>query len=388
MDLKKMKIQPILELSGRYLFKGAIIFFLMYMLAQLIIYTKFYYDVHLAKLYVSSEYVPTPLKEEDEKTITWIIHKYLPIHNAGSEWMAHAMNDYLMRQSEYRVNVIVYDTPVVDYERVFIINNKSLIANEHLLTHSAAIMTHHTEEPNAVRTAALIKRPVVCLMHDDGRRKFLSEYSRLSHRKNIYLIHNSNWLKKFYGDFNFESFVLYPPVYWKEYAVESNREYVTLINCNKNKGGETLIRIAKSMPDVQFLGVKGAYNVQSVDRRVPNIKYIEQTNYIKSIYAQTDILLMPSKEESWGRTAIEAMSSGIPVIANPTPGLLESCGEAGIFCKRDDIESWVREIRRLKTDNAYYQSVSEACKRRAVALDPEPQLKAMAEWIRGLKWRD
>jgi len=384
----KLKIRPILEKTARYMINIGLFLFFLYLLAQLIIYIAFFYKLHMSSLYVGPEYKPTALQDEDTKTITWIIHKYLPIHNAGSEWMAHAMNEYLIHNSEYKANVIVYNSPVSDYERVFIATNTSMSTNEHLLTHSALIMTHHTEEPNAVLTSKAVKRPVICLMHDDGRRKFLSEYSRMSHRKNIYLIHNSNWLKKYYGDFNFESFVLYPPVFWKDYITTTTREYVVLINCNRNKGGITLVHIAKAMPDVQFLGVKGAYNVQSVDRKVPNIKYIEQTNYIKSIYAQTDILLMPSKEESWGRTAIEAMSSGIPVIANPTPGLLESCGEAGIFCKRDDIQSWVREIRRLKDDKEHYKRISEACSQRAKNLDPAPQLKAMAEWMSKIKWRE
>ena len=106
------------------------------------------------------------------------------------------------------------------------------------------------------------------------------------------------------------------------------------------------------------------------------------------MYAKTDILLIPSKEESWGRVAVEAMSSGIPVIANPTPGLVESCGEAGIFCKRNDIDSWVREIRRLKTDSEYYKTKSDLCLMRAKELDPEPQLKAMADWLSQLKWQE
>jgi glycosyltransferase involved in cell wall biosynthesis len=97
---------------------------------------------------------------------------------------------------------------------------------------------------------------------------------------------------------------------------------------------------------------------------------------------------MPSKEESWGRVAIEAMSSGIPVIATPTPGLLESCGSAGIFCKRDDIGSWVREIRRLKTDTEYYKSVSEKCFDRAKELDPLSQLTQMEAWLKEIRWRE
>jgi glycosyltransferase involved in cell wall biosynthesis len=155
-----------------------------------------------------------------------------------------------------------------------------------------------------------------------------------------------------------------------------------------NKGGKLLVEIARRMPDVEFLGVKGAYNKQYTTKGIQNLTYMDQTPYIKSVYGKTDILLMPSKEESWGRTAIEAMSSGIPVIAHPTPGLLESCGEAGIFCDRDDINAWIDAIRRLKTDKEYYNSVSEKCRARAKELDPEPQLRKLSSWLKSLTWKE
>jgi glycosyltransferase involved in cell wall biosynthesis len=356
--------------------------FVIYNLAK---YTSFWYNIHGAKLYINHSYTAAPVLEEDLDTVTWIIHKYVPAHNAGSEWMAHAMNKYLIQNEGYRVNVIVNTSPVSEFERVHISQREYTERNEKFIRHSSLILSHHNQEPNAIRTAALAERPIVLLMHDDGRKPYLQEYVRLASRKNIHLIHNSYWLKEYYSIFGFNSIVVHPPVDWREYVTETSREYVVLINCNRNKGGDLLIEIAKEMPDVQFLGVKGAYNKQIVDPRIPNITYIPQTSYIKEIYSKTDILLMPSIEESWGRTAIEAMSSGIPVIANPTPGLLESCGDAGIFCKRV-VGEWVKEIRRLKTDTEYYNSVSSKCKARAKELEPEKQLKSMSQWLKTLKW--
>lgn len=361
----------------------ALLLIFAYAITQIIAYAKFYYKIHTAIPYVRDSYSPTPVSEGN--TFTWIIHKYLPIHNAGSEWMAHSINKYLLEKGSH-VNVIVNTTPVEEFERVKLIYRNDLETVEPAIRNSAVILTHHTNEHNAVRTSAIVKRPVVCVMHDEGRKMYLQEYARLAHRKNIYLIHNSNWLKKFYSIYGFKSFVLYPPVNWREYITETSREYVVLINCNENKGGGLLIDIAKKMPDVNFLGVLGAYNRQIVDNNLSNLTYVKQTSYIKEIYSQADILLMPSRDESWGRTAIEAMSSGIPVIANDAPGLLESCGEAGIYCKRHDLNSWIKTIRRLKTDAAYYKSVSERCSMRAKALDPAPQLQACSEWLATLEW--
>lgn len=76
---------------------------------------------------------------------------------------------------------------------------------------------------------------------------------------------------------------------------------------------------------------------------------------------------MPSESETWGMAGVEAMCSGIPVIAHPTPGLKESLGDAGIFVDRDDIDGWVEQLVRLD-DVREYAAASTAASRRAAEL--------------------
>ena len=329
-----------------------------------------------------------PLTKSDSPTLyTWIIHGYIPDHNAGSEWMAHAMNVYLMREENQKVAVITDKTSVKKYDGIPIVPRTDFIESTKLLEFTKLLFTHHVREPNAINTAILTKTPVVLVCHDDGRYKFIKKYKTIL-PKNLYLIANSEWLKKYYAPLSLPTFVLYPPVYWQDYSVSTTKEFITLINVNLNKGGEVFVKIAKKMPEYRFLGVKGAYNKQYIDTRLNNILYLDSTPEIKNIYSRTGILLMPSKSESWGRTAVEAMSSGIPVIAHPTPGLLESCGNAGIFCDRNDIDSWIKEIRKLKTDSTYYEEKSKACLARSRELDPEPQLANMSKWLSEIKWKE
>lgn len=358
-----------------------------YILWKMMKFGQLYYSLVSAKRYVLNGYKASPVLEEDKETITWLIHMYPPVHNAGAEWMAHAMNRYMVNTAGWKVNVVLNKASVNEFERIVIIDKHNTNFVENSIRHSGVLVSHLDNEPNAVQTAIVAKRPLVLVMHNNYRKKYLSQFIHML-PKNLYLIHNSYWIKDYYSSYNIPSIVVYPPVYWKEYETETSREYVTLINLNKNKGGDVLVKIAKMMPDVKFMGVKGGYDNQILNIHVKNINYVENTSYIKSVYAKTDILLVPSKEESWGRVAVEAMSSGIPVIAHPTPGLLESCGNAGIFCDREDIGAWVAAIRRLKTDADYYKSMSDLSRARAKELDPEPQLKEMAIWLQGLKWQN
>ena len=359
-----------------------LVFFLYYFIK----YIKFYLIIHNAKPYTSKGFKTIPVLEEDLNTVTWLIHMYPPIHNAGAEWMAHAMNNSLVA-SNYKVNVILNKAPLSDFERIHIIDKHKRDLVDSTILHSSLLISHLDMEPEAVQTAVIAKRPIVLVMHNNYRKHFLQEFIRVL-PKNLYLIHNSYWLKEYYSQFNIPSIVVYPPVYWKDYNVETTREYVTLINLNSNKGGHILYNIAKEMPDVKFLGVKGGYDGQIIKKGLPNLTYMDNTSYIQSVYAKTDILLVPSKEESWGRVAVEAMSSGIPVIAHPTPGLLESCGSAGIFCDRDDTAAWIREIRRLKNDGTWREEISQRCLERAKELEPKKQLDEMAKWLSTLKWRE
>ncbi len=161
-----------------------------------------------------------------------------------------------------------------------------------------------------------------------------------------HIIYNSFWLKDLLN-YNFSNFILPPPTDYRYFDLGIDpikNEYITLINLNKNKGGEIFEQIAKAMANKKFLGVIGSYDEQIIPK-LPNVRIVEKSVNIKDYYAITRILVMPSEYESWGITATEAMSSGIPVICTETPGLLENCGKAAIYVKkRDDIKAWVKAI--------------------------------------------
>ncbi len=138
------------------------------------------------------------------------------------------------------------------------------------------------------------------------------------------------------------------------------KDVVCLINCNMNKGGQLFKDLAYKMPDVQFLGVKGGYSDQIIDKHPPsNLHYIDNQKDIRVVFKQIGILIMASKNETWGRTAVEAMASGVPVIHSESPGLVECLGGAGILCMRDDEDAWVDAIRKLIGDRAYREQMRQ-----------------------------
>lgn len=156
---------------------------------------------------------------------------------------------------------------------------------------------------------------------------------------------------------------------------------VCLINCNFNKGGHILKEIANKMTNVQFIGVKGAYSDQIIGENTQNLTYIDNKKDIKIILQKIGILIMPSKNETWGRTAVEAMASGIPVIHSEAGGLVECVGGAGILCYRDDLDSWCEAISRLTGDPAYRESLRQKGFKRIVEIERE-QIRGRQELAR------
>lgn len=175
-----------------------------------------------------------------------------------------------------------------------------------------------------------------------------------------------------------------PPVDPERYRTTPG-DHITLVNLSPEKGGIQFARIARSMLDTQFLGVRGGYGQQVAPGRPKNLTIIGTTPDMRDdVYARTRVLVMPSAAESWGRVGIEAMCSGIPVVAHPTAGLLEALGAAGIFIDRDDITGWVAELRRLQ-DPDEWAAASAAALARVDQLDPAGDVEAFVDAIESIR---
>jgi glycosyltransferase involved in cell wall biosynthesis len=243
------------------------------------------------------------------------------------------------------------------------------------------LVTHLRSTPQATILGELYRLPVVHVLHNDNQneRSWMTRGPRL-------VVYNSEWVQVSCLDWWGQtqdapppsSIVVRPPVLAENYRTTPGAR-VTLINLSANKGGSTFWKLAARMPDVPFLAVKGAYGEQIVKglRNVDVQHHVPGHRMREAAYARTRLLLMPSSYESWGRTAVEAMCSGIPVVAHPTPGLMECLGNAGTFVDRDDLDGWELQIRRLLQPRGW-AAASRKAELRAAELNPDEDLR---RWV-------
>ena len=101
-------------------------------------------------------------------------------------------------------------------------------------------------------------------------------------------------------------------------------------------------------------------------RRLPNVTCVGWTDDMRTVFAKTRILLMPSVwEEPFGRLPVEAGAYGVPTLASARGGLAESVGDGGaLIDPPDDIGQWTRHIVALD-DADHYAACSAAARRHA-----------------------
>lgn len=311
-----------------------------------------------------------------------IVHKYPPLHNAGAEWMLHAIFKRLIDHG-HEATVVFENAPTYRYEGVLVTATPSRELRSLARDHDV-IVTHLDNTGLAVRTAQTADRPLVHLVHNDRQLQF----HRVRPAPNVLIVSNSEWLDEavaWPGD----RIICRPPVFVADYATDTTREVATLINVTSAKGASTFYDLARSMPARPFLGVVGAYGVpdRRSARKLRNVELIENTpNIVNDVYARTRVVLMPSAYESWGRVAVEAACSGIPTIAAPTPGLVEALGSAGLFVEPRDLKRYRGYLERLFDDADFYAERSARARERADELEriTDADLDALEARIKAL----
>ncbi|MFE9003080.1 glycosyltransferase family 4 protein [Streptomyces sp. NPDC007875] len=313
------------------------------------------------------------------------VHAYPPDHNAGAEWALHEMLRALVQRGH---TVEVWLSQWAASRDSYEVNGVRVVPHslDGRFASAAAranLLVSHLE--NVPFTACLARGhgvPMVVVCHNT----FDLTWEPMATGSTALVVVNSEWMRA-EAERHFDgqpqcpdrTLVVRPPVHAQEYRTRPG-DCITLINCTATKGVGVLSELAKRMPDRKFLAVRGGYGEQQPPD-LPNVlvlDHIDGRRMRDEVYARTRLLLMPSDYESWGRVGVEAMASGIPVIAHPTEGLSESLGAAGIFQDREDIDAWQKAIEALD-DPAAYRAASRRAKARSKALDPTEDLNAWCE---------
>lgn len=321
------------------------------------------------------------------------LHAFPPTHCAGAEMMALEMLKALaQRDHDVQVWLSTHDGRRKPYDVDGVRVIPAAAGGDFAGTvKRAGVVISHLEgvRPTAAHARGW-GRPMVVLCHNT----FEATWRALTGGTTALAVYNSEWMQAAAREWMdahprvarpTREIVVRPPVYAADYRTTPG-DAITLINLYGPKGGTLFWDLAERMPDRKFIGVVGAYGDQ-IRHDLPNVEVLDHVpggEMAERVYSRTRVLLMPSVYESWGRTGVEAMAGGIPVLAHRTPGLEESLGAAGIFADREDPDAWVAALRSLE-NSAAWETASARALTRSAELDPTADLAAWCEAIEGLK---
>ncbi|MBD5523523.1 MAG: glycosyltransferase [Lachnospiraceae bacterium] len=158
--------------------------------------------------------------------------------------------------------------------------------------------------------------------------------------------------------------------------LNNNKKYLLFVAAstnNKKKGMDYLLDAVKMLNDVKDLEIlvigKTDHKISGNGIPVHRLGYISEEKVLNEIYAAADLFILPSIEDNFPCTTLEAMASGTPVIAFRVGGIIEQLDEESGFLVDEILPGELAmKIRMALSDQEKLSDISEKAYRRSVNL--------------------
>ena len=161
-------------------------------------------------------------------------------------------------------------------------------------------------------------------------------------------------------------------------GLKENRKSILMVaGFRKQKNQDTIIRaltlLDKEKFEVWFAGIgermeevkQLALSLGINDR----VRFLGLRTDIPRVLRAADVIVMSSHWEGLSLSNVEGMSAHKPFIASDVNGLKEVTKGYGILFPHEDAKALAEEIKRLASDETYYNEIAERCYNRALEFD-------------------
>ena len=158
---------------------------------------------------------------------------------------------------------------------------------------------------------------------------------------------------------------------------ESRKSILMVAGFRKQKNQDTIIRaltlLDKEKYEVWFAGI--GERMEEVKQLALSLGVSERVRFlglrtdIPNVLRAADVIVMSSHWEGLSLSNVEGMSAHKPFIASDVNGLKEVTKGYGILFPHEDAKVLAEEIKRLASDETYYNEIAERCYNRALEFD-------------------
>ena len=158
---------------------------------------------------------------------------------------------------------------------------------------------------------------------------------------------------------------------------ESRKSILMVAGFRKQKNQDTIIRaltlLDKEKYEIWFAGI--GERMEEVRQLTVSLGVCERVRFlglrtdIPNVLRAADVIVMSSHWEGLSLSNVEGMSAHKPFIASNVNGLKEVTKGYGILFPHEDAKALAEEIKRLASDETYYNEIAERCYNRALEFD-------------------
>ena len=163
----------------------------------------------------------------------------------------------------------------------------------------------------------------------------------------------------------------------ERFAKKEERILIHISNFRPSKRVEDVVRVfaavRREVPSVLLMVGDGADRTRSREVAVElgverYVRYLGQLDAVEDVLSTGDLFILTSANESFGLAALEAMSSGVPVIGTTAEGLPEliDSGETGYLLPVGDVAGMARRAIEILTDTRRHAAMGRRAREIAV----------------------
>lgn len=254
---------------------------------------------------------------------------------------------------------------------------------------ASVLFAHSTLSAATVRAARRMKIPSILAVH--APRRFADDLRHAWPAAKVRL-YNTEAARKDWKDP--KGWLLHPPVGPPPTEmIEGTGDALTLTSSLVNKGAMRVLKLARSMPAQRFIIVRspahGTHGSPDFEEEAADLGNVEvwdrlHPRMMSVLWAETRILLVPSRYETYGLSALEAAWHGIPSVHVDTVHVREGIGTAARLLRSHSVEELSAAVEEVEDHYPVWAAMAHS-RAHQLAEREAGELAAFAAGVAGLK---